>query len=290
VPCGLSVAGLGCAALLPGCLAAWPYLLLPTQRSRAAARVSWPAPLRCSASLLPAGLQPRDYAYCGLIAAHSFHGDWRRALHVRDRMRAARAGLTVHVYNALLAAMDRAQQYERALELYRDMQHDGVQPNTMTNQVRPSARARGTFSSAKSAGLAVQTLLAVRVVGCWACLVASSSWTARAGAGGAGRTGAPAGKRCPLCRTRLPLNPQLLACLLTRLLASAPAAVDGGCVQRRREGGGDAAGRRGGAVSRGGSRWDADHSCRHLLSHPKAGPTWWGSCFWDQERMHATYV
>ena len=82
------------------------------------------------------GLHPRDYAYCGLIAAHSFHGDWRRALQVRDRMRGARAALTVHAYNALLAACDRAQQYERALQMFGEMQKEGVQPNAMTNQVR----------------------------------------------------------------------------------------------------------------------------------------------------------
>lgn len=45
----------------------------------------------------PAGFAPRDYAYCGLIAAHSFKGDWAAALRVRERMRAAGVVPTVHV-------------------------------------------------------------------------------------------------------------------------------------------------------------------------------------------------
>lgn len=69
------------------------------------------------ATMVAAGFAPRDYAYCGLIAAHSFKGDWRAALLVRERMTAARLTLTVHVFNALIAACDRAQQYDRALQL-----------------------------------------------------------------------------------------------------------------------------------------------------------------------------
>lgn len=46
---------------------------------------------------LSAGFAPRDYAYCGLIAAHSFKGDWAAALRVRERMRSAGVVPTVHV-------------------------------------------------------------------------------------------------------------------------------------------------------------------------------------------------
>ena len=63
----------------------------------------WLAPLHpphspclpCSSP--PPGFAPRDYAYCGLIAAHSFKGDWAAALRVRERMRAAGVTPTVHV-------------------------------------------------------------------------------------------------------------------------------------------------------------------------------------------------
>lgn len=57
------------------------------------------------------GHAPRDYAYCGLIAAYSMKGDWRGALRVRQVMRRNGVPLTVHVYNALLAACERAQQW-----------------------------------------------------------------------------------------------------------------------------------------------------------------------------------
>ena len=60
------------------------------------------------AALLEAGYPARDYAFCGLIAAHSQAGDVRGALGVRSRMRAASAQPSVHVYNALIAACERA--------------------------------------------------------------------------------------------------------------------------------------------------------------------------------------
>ena len=41
----------------------------------------------------------------------SMKGDWRGALRVRALMRRNRAPLTVHVYNALLAACERARQW-----------------------------------------------------------------------------------------------------------------------------------------------------------------------------------
>jgi pentatricopeptide repeat protein len=39
-------------------------------------------------ALQAAGHRPRDYGYCGLIAAHSLAGDVPAALRVRQRMRA----------------------------------------------------------------------------------------------------------------------------------------------------------------------------------------------------------
>ena len=46
------------------------------------------------------------------------------------------------MYNALLAACDRAGQYDRALELYREMQGEGVAPNAVTHQVGVGGWAR----------------------------------------------------------------------------------------------------------------------------------------------------
>ena len=60
------------------------------------------------AALREAGWPARDYAFCGLIAAYSQAGDARGALGVRGRMRAASAPPSVHVYNALIAACERA--------------------------------------------------------------------------------------------------------------------------------------------------------------------------------------
>lgn len=42
---------------------------------------------------------------------------------------------TVHVFNALIAACDRAHQYERAVELSREMKRCGVNPNSVTTSV-----------------------------------------------------------------------------------------------------------------------------------------------------------
>lgn len=101
-----------------------------------------------------AGFQPRDYAYCGLIAAHSFKGDWRAALRVQERMRAAGLAPTVHVFNALIAACDRGHQYERAMGIAREMTRAGVQPNAVTQQVSahpvPALRAGPELASVTS--------------------------------------------------------------------------------------------------------------------------------------------
>ncbi len=67
------------------------------------------------------GLRPRDVAYCALITAHSMAGGPDAALAVRRRMAREGAAASVHVYNALLAACDRAGRYEQALELLQAM-------------------------------------------------------------------------------------------------------------------------------------------------------------------------
>jgi pentatricopeptide repeat protein len=99
---------------------------------------------------LLAGFAPRDYAFCGLIAAHSFKGDWRAALGVRERMLSAGVQPTVHVYNALIAACDRAHQYERAMEVAAQMRRAGVAANSVTQSVSGGGSAdsqRGVTSN-----------------------------------------------------------------------------------------------------------------------------------------------
>lgn len=90
-----------------------------------------------------AGLRPRDYAYCGLIAAYSLSGDVESALRVRQRMRLDKTPATVYVYNALLAAAERAQQAGRGLELYAAMQREGVEPNAVTLQLLANVGRQG---------------------------------------------------------------------------------------------------------------------------------------------------
>ncbi|MEW5301301.1 MAG: hypothetical protein WDW36_004167 [Sanguina aurantia] len=90
-----------------------------------------------------AGLRPRDYAYCGLIAAYSLGGDVEGALRIRQRMRLDKTPATVYVYNALLAAAERAQQAGRGLELYAAMQREGVEPNAVTLQLLANVGRQG---------------------------------------------------------------------------------------------------------------------------------------------------
>lgn len=66
------------------------------------------------------------------VSAHSFAGDWRAALEVRRRMAAAGAAPSVHVYNALIAAAERAGQFDAGLALHAAMAADGVAPDTTT--------------------------------------------------------------------------------------------------------------------------------------------------------------
>lgn len=59
----------------------------------------------------------------------SLEGDWQEAMRVRTRMERAGIAMTLHVYNALIAACERAQQPALAMELYQSMQRNGIRPN-----------------------------------------------------------------------------------------------------------------------------------------------------------------
>jgi pentatricopeptide repeat protein len=89
-------------------------------------------------AMLDAGHVPRDYAFCGLIAAYSNTGDWRSALKVRHRMKALGCSVSVHVYNALIATLERANQWDQALAIQRSMKVDGVAPDQVTQRLMES--------------------------------------------------------------------------------------------------------------------------------------------------------
>lgn len=172
--------------------------------------------------LLAAGHAPRDYAFCGLIAAHSAAGDLKSALAVRERYAAAAAeaaakarrqqqqhaiggGLlsgvrsalsfgkrsspassspafaavagaaagaaasaaalatpavpSVHVYNALLAACERARAWDDAVTVAEGMRRDGVAPDADTARLL-QAVGRGGVGAVEDAQLAAAALSA----------------------------------------------------------------------------------------------------------------------------------
>jgi pentatricopeptide repeat protein len=90
-----------------------------------------------------AGHKPREFAYCGLVAAHSLAGDVAEALRVRTRMRRVGGRPGVHMYNALIAACERGGQYERALDLLRSMRREGVAGNALTTQLAANVGRKG---------------------------------------------------------------------------------------------------------------------------------------------------
>ena len=174
--------------------------------------------------LVAAGHAPRDYAFCGLIAAHSAAGDLQSALAVRERYAAAAAeaaakarrqqqpasstgaGLlggvrsalsftkqrpsapppspafaavagaaagaaasalaqatpakpSVHVYNALLAACERARAWDDAMLVAEGMRRDAVAPDADTARLL-QAVGRGGVGAVEDAQLAAAALSA----------------------------------------------------------------------------------------------------------------------------------
>ena len=81
------------------------------------------------------GFKPQDFAFCGLIAAYSFKGDWHAALNVQIRAEQLGIAPSVHMYNALIAACDRAHQYDRAISLSNEMLKRGVIANGVTRDL-----------------------------------------------------------------------------------------------------------------------------------------------------------
>lgn len=56
------------------------------------------------------------------------------------------ARLTIHVYNALLAACERGGYSETALKLLASMKDDGLEPNGVTNNLMSAVGRRGVQS------------------------------------------------------------------------------------------------------------------------------------------------
>lgn len=90
-----------------------------------------------------AGHTPQDYAYCGIVAAYSLRGNWKAALKVKDRAAAEDVPPSVHLFNALIAACDRAKQYDKAVELGQDMIAAGITPNSVTQELLEGVRNNG---------------------------------------------------------------------------------------------------------------------------------------------------
>ncbi|GAX83171.1 hypothetical protein CEUSTIGMA_g10597.t1 [Chlamydomonas eustigma] len=104
-------------------------------------------PKEAEAALLrmrKANFKPRDYAWCGLIAAYSLTRDIESALAVQRRIKQEGGTSSVHVYNALLAACERdGQKPEVALSLINAMTKEGIKPNALTQRLMGSVGRQG---------------------------------------------------------------------------------------------------------------------------------------------------
>ena len=110
---------------------------------------------RLYAAMRDARIQPNDYTFTALIAAHGAAARataggreaaayLRRARAVRDRMRQQGVSPSVHTFNAWIAAAEAARDDECALHEFRAMQHAGVAPNAHTRQLMAVVTRRGT--------------------------------------------------------------------------------------------------------------------------------------------------
>mmetsp|Transcript_8498 Transcript_8498/g.24365 ORF Transcript_8498/g.24365 Transcript_8498/m.24365 type:complete len:757 (-) Transcript_8498:177-2447(-) len=93
--------------------------------------------------IIEGGEAPRDYAFCGIIAAYKATSSPRRALQVRHRMRSLNVPPSVHVYNELLALCERYEMWDKALELSQAMKREEVPPNRTTHDLLAIIGERG---------------------------------------------------------------------------------------------------------------------------------------------------
>lgn len=80
-------------------------------------------------------------------------------------MRRAGATPTVHVYNALIAACERAQQFEAGIELMKNMRQDKVEPNNVTMQLMQGLGSKGIAAVEKQQVAAAALSAAVAAAG-----------------------------------------------------------------------------------------------------------------------------
>lgn len=65
------------------------------------------------------------------MSFRSLAGDFRSALGVKSRVAAAGVPMSVHLYNGLIAAAERAGAWEAGIKLREAMAADGIAPNTV---------------------------------------------------------------------------------------------------------------------------------------------------------------
>ncbi len=95
----------------------------------------------------------------------SVSGNLKAALRIRQRMKKAGVPMSVHIYNALLAACDGANQFEEGIKLQREMRSEGVQPNTITYNLLHALGAQGVAAVEKQQVAATALAAAVAAAG-----------------------------------------------------------------------------------------------------------------------------
>ena len=92
-------------------------------------------------------------------------GNWRGALRVKHRMKQAGLTPTVHVYNALIAACERAQQLDAGIDMTKDMRQEGIEPNNMTMTLMQGLGSKGVALIEKQQVAAAALSAAVAAAG-----------------------------------------------------------------------------------------------------------------------------
>jgi pentatricopeptide repeat domain-containing protein 1 len=80
-----------------------------------------------------AGVQPTVITYSAVISACEKGAQWQRAVEVFEEMETARVKPDDITYNALISACEKGAQWERAVEVFEEMKAAGVQPTDYTS-------------------------------------------------------------------------------------------------------------------------------------------------------------
>ena len=92
-------------------------------------------------------------------------GNWKAALRVKHRMKQAGLSPTVHVYNALIAACERAQELNLGVEITKEMRREGVEPNNVTMTLMQGLGSKGVALTEKQQVAAAALSAAVAAAG-----------------------------------------------------------------------------------------------------------------------------